>query len=79
MIVGDTGGSGSFGLQFESGAVDRAYGRPERIDRLAIAAGLPKHLNDETGREEHVFDLADGVDWAGRLRVVHPCVSAGTC
>lgn len=79
MIVGDTGGSGAFGLQFESGAVDRAYGRRERIDRYAIAAGLPARLNEATGRQEHVFRLADGVDWAGRLRVVHPCVSAGTC
>jgi hypothetical protein len=79
MIVGDTGGKGAFGLQFESGAVDRAYGRPERIERYAAAAGLPSHLNEQTGREERVFRLADGVDWAGRLRVVHPCVSAGTC
>ncbi len=79
MIVGDTGGKGAFGLQFESGAVDRAYGRRERIDRLAVGAGLPVNRNEATGREERVFDLAGGVDWAGRLRVVHPCVSAGTC
>jgi hypothetical protein len=79
MIVGDTGGNGAFGLQFESGAVDRAYGRRERIDRYAAAARLPTNFNDATGREERVFDLAGGVDWEGRLRVVHPCVSAGTC
>jgi len=79
MIVGDTGGSGAFGLQFESGIVDRAYGRRERIDRYALAAGVPERRNDDTGRLEHVFELDDGVDWAGRLRVVDPCVSAGTC
>jgi hypothetical protein len=79
MIVGDTGGNGAFGLQFESGVVDRAYDRPERIDRFATAARLPEHRNDDTGRLEHVFDLGAGVDWAERLRVVDPCVSAGTC
>jgi hypothetical protein len=79
MIVGDTGGSGAFGLQLESGIVDRAYGRRERIDRYATAAGLPERRSDSTGRLEHVFDLDDGVDWGDRLRVVDPCVSAGTC
>lgn len=79
MIVGDTGGSGAFGLQFESGIVDRAYDRPERIDRFAAAAGVPRRRRDDTGRLEHVFDLNAGVDWAARLRVVDPCVSAGTC
>jgi len=79
MIVGDTGGSGAFGLQFESGMVDRAYGRPERIDRYAIAAGLPVRRDEASGRVEHVFDLDADVDWSQNLRVVDPCVSAGTC
>jgi hypothetical protein len=26
-----------------------------------------------------IFNLRDGVDWRGRLRVIDPCVSAGTC
>lgn len=80
MIVGDTGGgSAAFGLQFESGMVDRAFSNPEQMDQFAITAGVTPYYNSTTGRDEHVFDIAPGVDWANDLRVVAPCVSYGTC
>jgi len=80
MIVGDTGGGSiAFGLQFESGMVDRAFGRAEKMDQYAAAQGLPTWFNSSIGRTQHVFDLAPGVDWAGKLRVVDACVSQGTC
>jgi hypothetical protein len=28
---------------------------------------------------DYRFDVASGVDWANRLRVIQPCVTAGTC
>ncbi len=80
MIVGDTGGgNASFGLQFESGMVDRAFGNPEQMDQYAISESVPSWYNASTGRTEHVFDLAPGVDWWNELRVVGTCVSYGNC
>jgi hypothetical protein len=81
MIVGDTGGPATslFSLQFESGMVDRAFGRAERLDTWATAQGLPAWTNPDTGRTEHSFDLGPGVSWTSKLRVVGTCVSDGTC
>lgn len=72
MIVGDAIGSGSWGLQFESGSTYTSFGRPDPLAAFARRAGV--------GRWEgmYVFNLQDGVDWS-RLRLVAPCVSAGRC
>jgi hypothetical protein len=72
MIVGDAIGSGAWGLQFESGSTYTSFGRPDRVAAFARAAGVP------TWNGMYVFNLQDGVDWS-RLRLVAPCVSAGTC
>lgn len=78
-IVGDTGGGNiMFGLQFESGMVDRAFGRTEGMEAYGAAQGVPTWLNPDTGRTERIFDLAPGVSWS-RMRVVGTCVSQGTC
>ena len=72
MIVGDAIGSGSWGLQFESGSTYTSFGQPDRLAQFARAAGIP------TWNGMHVFNLQDGVDWT-RLRLIAPCVSSGTC
>lgn len=72
MIVGDAIGSGSWGLQFESGSTYTSFGQPDRLAQFARAAGIP------TWNGMHVFNLQDGVDWT-RLRLIAPCVSTGTC
>jgi hypothetical protein len=75
MIIGDTGGGSiAFGLQFESGMVDRSFGRAEKVDQYAIAQGVPSWYDPAIGRTLHIFDLAPGVAWASRLRVIDPCV-----
>ncbi len=80
MIVGDTGGgSDGFGLQFESGAVYRSFGAAEAIDTWAIANSVPSWYDSGIGRTLHIFDLAPGVSWSTKLRVIAPCISDGTC
>lgn len=72
MIVGDAIGSGAWGLQFESGSTYTSFGRADPLAAFARRAGLVQWNG------MYVFDLQDGVDWR-RLRLVEPCVSAGSC
>ena len=72
MYLGDTGGS-SWTVQFESGATYTSFGQPDAMVAFARRAGVP-HV-----RGRWVFDLAGGVDWGGRLRVVDPCAALGRC
>jgi hypothetical protein len=72
MYFGDTGG-GSWGVQAESGATYTSFGFEDRLVTFAKAARVPIY----NGR--YVFNLRDGVDYAGRLRVIDPCVSQRTC
>ena len=65
LIVGDTmNNHSSWGLQGESGSSYTSFGA---IDPWATIAGGMDGL-----------DIGSGVDWS-RFRVVHPCVSQGTC
>ena len=43
--------------------------------RFAKDTGVPFYAPDGVW----VFDLRDGIDWEGRLKVVHPCVSKRSC
>jgi len=74
MFVGDTG-SGGWSLKEESGLTYTSFGRSDRWVDLAKAEGVP--YDEQSGR--WIFNLSDGVDWAKRLRIVHPCETRGTC
>jgi hypothetical protein len=71
MYVGDITGS-PWGLMFESGSSYTSFGVEDEMVKFADAAGVPS-LDGV-----YYFDVASGVDW-NRLRVIDPCVTAGTC
>jgi hypothetical protein len=75
LFVGDTfgGTNSSFGLSAESDTQYRSLGLPGRY------AALGKKWGVGTWNGAYVFDIASGVDWANDLKVVDPCVAAGTC
>lgn len=75
MIVGDTfgGNTHSFGLLAESDTQYTALGQPGRFAALGREWGAPEY------RGAYAFDIASGVNWRQRLRVVRPCVSSGSC
>jgi len=73
MIVGDTGGTSA--IMAESGVTYTSFGKPDKWVEFAKAQGVPYYAPDA----RWIFNLRDGVDWKGRLRVVDPCVSQGTC
>ncbi len=72
MYMGDTGG-GAYGLHMESGSTYTSFGQEDEMVKFARDNSVP------TYNGLHVFNLRDGVDWARYLRVVDPCVAAGTC
>jgi hypothetical protein len=72
LILGDTGG-GAWGIQAESGATFTSFGEPDPLVAYAAANGWTP-VGDA-----YVGDLRSGVDWAGRLRVIDPCVSRRAC
>ena len=74
LYVGDTG-TGSWGLHMESGATFTSFGFEDPMVTFARSAGV--HLSSSSGN--YVFNLRDGVDWAGRLRVLAPCTADGSC
>ncbi|HEX2085496.1 MAG TPA: hypothetical protein VHF89_07430, partial [Solirubrobacteraceae bacterium] len=71
MYLGDTGGA--WGVSFESGSTYTSFGLEDEMVRFARENGVP----ERNGR--YVFNLREGIDWAGRLRVVDPCVAERTC
>jgi hypothetical protein len=73
MYAGDTGGS-PWDLEFESGSTYTSFDRPDPLVALAQDAGIRPGADGV-----YRFDLAGGVDWARRLRVVEPCVARGSC
>lgn len=73
LIVGDTGGT--WGIKEESGLVYTAYGKPDKWREMAKKWDVPYYAPDDL----HVFNIREGIDWQSRLKMVDPCVSAGTC
>jgi hypothetical protein len=73
--VGDTGGNEAFGFEFESGSTYTAFGYQDPM--VAVAKAQTSGVSSSNGK--WYFDLAGGVDWASKLRVLDPCVSAGAC
>ena len=72
MFAGDTGGS-PWDLEFESSSTYTSFGYADPLVAYARESGIAPR----DGR--YPFDLAGGVDWARRLRVVAPCVSRRSC
>jgi len=72
-IIGDTGGSATWGLEFESGSTYTSFGKPDQLVVFARAHGVPVFGG------EYVFGLGNGVDWSRYLRVVAPCGDAAAC
>jgi hypothetical protein len=72
LYFGDTGSS-SWAIQPESGQTYTSFGREDKMVEFARTANVPVYDG------LHIFNVANGVDWARYLRVVDPCVSQGTC
>jgi hypothetical protein len=72
LYMGDTGG-GSWGIELESAWTYSSFGIDSPLLAWAQQQALP------TWNGDYVMSLKDGVDWAGRLRVIDPCVAQGTC
>lgn len=79
MFVGDTGGPAGWGLQIQSDTSYTSMGAEPRFERFAASAGWRRVFLSELDRTAYVGDISGAVDWRSRLRVVDPCVSAGTC
>lgn len=71
--VGDTGGNEAFAIGFQSASSYTSFGQP---DPWRSFLGQPG-VSDWNGSVH--FNIADGVDWGGRLRVIDPCVAADSC
>jgi hypothetical protein len=74
LIVGDTGGGS---LKTLSGASYTSFGLPDPWTAMGSRLGLPSWSQD--GKRMYSFDLRDAADWRSNLKVVDPCVTAGTC
>jgi len=78
LFVGDTGGT-AFG-HFESGGTYESFGVPDRMAEYVRSQPGSTEWVDENGEKHHILgDLGAGVNWEGKLRVIDPCVSQGTC
>jgi hypothetical protein len=75
MFVGDTGGD-PWNLYFESDNTYTSFGFEPQV-RSAFQALGARHYADQTYNSWNIDTVP--VDWARYLRVVDPCVSAGTC
>ena len=73
MITGDSFGSGSWGLQMESGSSYTSFGQPDPAAKFAKSVGA------DEWEGSRLFNLQDGVDWKRHLKLVDPCVSRGAC
>ena len=69
LFVGDTGGGG---IQIESGSSFTSFGHADPWVGVARDAGLTPWHNPATGQDQYRFDLTQGIDWAGRLKMLAP-------
>ena len=72
-FIGDTRGTG-LGFEFESGSTYTSFGYADQMVRFART----QHVGVQIWDGVHFFDPASGVNWS-RLRVIAPCVTAGSC
>lgn len=82
-FVGDTGGNEAFTFQLESPETYTSLGAANPY--LAWAAKEVTRRNHniitygEGGVRRYALDIAEGVDWANKLRVIDPCVIRRRC
>ena len=74
MYVGDTSGSTPWNIQFASGSTYTSFGSEDQLVHVAKTLGVRASSD---GR--YYFDIAGGVDWKSRLRVIDPCVARNSC
>ncbi len=71
--VGDTTGDASqWSLKFESAAGYEAEGEPDPLVDIARGQGFEPVDYNGNGQDEFWFNIASGVDWDSKLRVVKP-------
>jgi len=75
LLFGDTGGGEDvgFSVQPQSQATYTSFGFEDEMITYAKSAGIKPNSG------VYRFDFNQGVDWAGKLHVVDPCVSQGNC
>jgi hypothetical protein len=73
MFVGDTGGT-PWDLWLESGSTYTSFGYEDPALTYARRIGIRREADGS-----YHFDVAKGIDWRARLRVIDPCVSRGSC
>ena len=78
MYFGDTGG-GNWGIQVESDTTYTSFGRAAKFLAFAQSNGWTPYADAAVGRTVYVGDFQRDIDWGSKLRVVAPCVGAGTC
>jgi hypothetical protein len=78
MFVGDTGGGGDWGIQFESPSSFTSFGRSDPWSLLGRQVGLSPYPESD-GTTRYFWDMRGAVDWATELRVAAPCVSHRGC
>jgi hypothetical protein len=69
--IGDTGGPG-FAVQLESSSTYTAFGAADPLLGIAAQSGDETDAGVQEYAGRYSFDVASGVDWASRLRVVTP-------
>ncbi len=77
-FVSDTNGQSHAGFEYESPADYASFGDTDPRIALAKRLGVqPKDFNGN-GQLEYWLPFSAAIDW-GRMRVIAPCVSRGTC
>ena len=79
-FVSDTGTVNGLVFQTESGLTYTQLGLPDPWVALAKANGIVPNPPEPDPHADYYFPLnVSGVDLSKRLRVIAPCVTAGTC
>lgn len=77
LFVGDTGGGS---LKTLSGASYTSFGYDDPWVELGRGLdGVESWHSSSDNKRKFLFDLSETVNWRSKLRVVAPCVSAGSC
>jgi hypothetical protein len=78
MFVGDTSGSHPWTIQIESGFTYTSFGEPDPWRAFGDEHDGDGWMDYSAGSDLYYWDI-DAVDWESELRMLDPCVSAGTC
>jgi hypothetical protein len=77
-FVGDTGGNEAFGFELESQETYTSVGAANPYVAWASKEARKRNNNiirySDGGVKRYALDIAKGVDWKQKLRVIDPCV-----